>query len=67
MYTGGGTLLINVSHTLAVEGYIMSNSDDVTVNGKVTDGSSGGSAGSILVYTTNFTGMISHKFILSEL
>ena len=53
-YTGGGRLEIDVSHTLAVEGYIMANSDNVP--NTANDLSSGGSAGSILIRTVNFTG-----------
>lgn len=53
--TGGGKLEIEVAHTLTVDGYVMSNSDDV-VSVSSWHGASGGSGGSIIINTVNFTG-----------
>ena len=51
--TGGGILDIEVIDTLKVDGYILANSRDL-VGDRI--GGSGGSGGSILIRTGNFTG-----------
>lgn len=53
MYTGGGILEMHVGGTLEVSGYIQANALDVNTT---TSYSGGGSGGSILIFTTNFTG-----------
>ncbi|XP_076091252.1 uncharacterized protein LOC143063127 [Mytilus galloprovincialis] len=53
--SGGGRLEIKVQHTLKVDGYVMANSEDV-LSVSSWSGASGGSAGSILINTVNFTG-----------
>ena len=54
-FSGGGRLEIEVNHTLTVDGYIMANSEDV-LSVSSWSGASGGSGGSILINTVNFTG-----------
>ena len=51
--TGGGILDIEVVDTLKVDGYIWANSRDLVGD---RSGGSGGSGGSILIRTGNFTG-----------
>ena len=53
---------MNIAHTLAVDGYIKANSENIlTSDGK---GASGGSGGSITIHTYNFTGkcLINYQF-----
>ena len=53
---GGGHLVMDVSHTLTVDGYIQANSRDVrnTQNSLA----SGGSGGSIIIRAVNITGRV---------
>lgn len=44
---------MDIAHTLAVDGYIKSNSENTGSN---ANGASGGSGGSIIITTHNFTG-----------
>ena len=46
---------MEIAHTLAVDGYIKANSENTISTS--TNGASGGSGGSILIQTFNFTGM----------
>jgi hypothetical protein len=54
--SGGGIIHMEIAHTLAVDGYIKANSEN-TISAS-TNGASGGSGGSILIQTFNFTGML---------
>ena len=55
IFSGGGRLEIDVSQTLTVDGHIMANSEDVLYTNSWQK-SSGGSGGSILIHTVNYTG-----------
>jgi hypothetical protein len=56
--SGGGKLVIEVQHTLTVDGYIQANSKAVHNAGATL--ASGGSGGSIIIRTVNITG--NHTF-----
>lgn len=49
---------MEIQHTLAVDGYIRANSEDTGSN---VNGASGGSGGSIIINTHNFTGKLSYN------
>ena len=51
---GGGVILMEVAHTLTVDGYIKANSENT--KSLLPDGASGGSGGSVQIWTHNFTG-----------
>lgn len=48
---------MEIQHTLAVDGYIRANSEDTGSN---VNGASGGSGGSIIINTHNFTGKLAY-------
>lgn len=58
LFVGGGRIEIAVDHTLTVDGHIMANSEDVLYTTSWAM-SSGGSGGSILINTVNYTGNLS--------
>ena len=58
LIAGGGVIHMEVQHTLAVDGYIKANSENTGSN---SNGASGGSGGSIIIETHNFTGNFSKR------